>query len=125
MNKNEDISINTGSKENVAQTAQQVASITATAVLANLDRYMAAAGYDSDHPWRAEIATATGKGHAAADAVDDIIMVNETVDGLLVLAIREIVKIDSVGHAKAAIYAARRYVADIDIGAKFLIGSAT
>jgi hypothetical protein len=125
MNKNEDSSINSGSKEEVTQIASHVASITASAVLANLDRYMAASGYDADHPWRAEIATATGSGHAATDAVDDIIMMNETVDSLLVLAIREIVKIDSAGHAKAAIYAARRYVADVDVGAKFLIGSAS
>jgi hypothetical protein len=124
MNKNEDSSINSGSKEEVTQIASHVASITASAVLANLDRYMAAAGYGADHPWRAEIASAAGSGDAAADAVDDIIACNDVVNDLLVVAIQECAKLEPGSKVKATIIAARRYVGDVSTGAQFLIGSA-
>lgn len=35
-----------------------VLALSAVAVLAKLDGYMAAAGYDTDHPWRCEIGAA-------------------------------------------------------------------
>lgn len=95
----------------------------ALAVLGNLDRYMVAAGYDVDHPWRVEIASVAGAGNAAADAVEDIVMVNGLVNSLLVLALQELAKSDAESKAMAAIVAARRYVADIDSAAAFLTGS--
>lgn len=39
-------------------TLQVQRTAAATAILCNLDGYMAAAGYDTDHPWRREISTA-------------------------------------------------------------------
>jgi hypothetical protein len=123
MNKNDNTSSKKGSKEEVTQIASTVASISASAVLANLDRYMAAAGYDDTHPWRAEIASAAGSGDAALDAVGDIIMCNDMVNGLLVLAIQESHKMEPGSKVQTAIIAARRYVSDVSTAAEFLMGS--
>lgn len=120
MTKNKDTSNNSGSKEKVAQTAQQVAPATAMAVLANLDRYMAAGGYADDHPWRVEIASASGD----EDAVEDIINATSILSDLLTLTIQECQSTAAPGNAEAAIRAARRYVEDIFALSNRLLGSA-
>lgn len=42
------------------------------AALAKLDGYMAAAGYDTDHPWRTEIATALAGAADVDSSVDHV-----------------------------------------------------
>lgn len=42
------------------------------AVLTNLDGYMSAAGYDTDHPWRTEIATALAGASDVDSSIDHV-----------------------------------------------------
>lgn len=57
----------------------------AKAILCNLDGYMAAAGYDTDHPWRREISTALVPS-AKVEAQEAGILVVHTPFGLMQVA---------------------------------------
>ena len=92
----------------------------ALAVLDNLDRYMVAAGYNADHPWRVEIASAGD----AADCVEDILCATSVLSDLLTLAMQECGSTCAPGNAEAALRAARRYIEDVNAIANRLLGSA-
>lgn len=103
------------------------ATVSAMAVLANLDRYMIASGYDADHPWRVEIASvasvpadADDKQRARLlddidDACDDIADSHSIIIGLVTSALHEVVN-DHPGAFKleASMRAALRFQHDID-----------
>ena len=85
--------------------------------LQNLDRYLAAADHDADHPWRKEIAASLSAAATTAevtgDCIDNIDNAVETLDGLLRLALQECKEAGRDEKVGAAIRAARRYVGDI------------
>lgn len=104
-----------------AQSASFSPSVSsALAVLANLDRYMAASGYNADHPWRAEIASARGTENAIKEVINSACSISD----LLTLSLQECRGTDSPGNAEAAIRAADRYVEDIFAVSNRLLGIA-
>jgi hypothetical protein len=99
----------------------------AATALANLDRYMAAAGYNVDHPWRAEIASVGPVVPADCDnerarlfsdiddACDNIADSHSIIIGLVKSALHQVVN-EGPGDPKleAAMRATLRYQHDID-----------
>ena len=95
------------------------------AVLTKLDGYMAAAGYDADHPWRSQIATVLA---IPAPTLPDAGAVLDAVDGagiitdLLKLAVGQCGKNGDICQVRSAIRAVGRYVDDINTATAFIAG---
>ncbi len=92
----------------------------ATSTLANIDRYLNAAGYEKNHPWRSEIGAALGGGVQASfgtdgilDGLDDIDCSVGILADLLAVALQKCVDAGTVGEAESVLRAARRYIDDI------------
>lgn len=90
------------------------------AVLAKLDGYMAAAGYDTDHPWRSEISMALAVPVPTAHATDTVLAAAADIDtasgiivDLLKLAEGQFGIDGDICRARSAVRAVGRYVDDI------------
>lgn len=89
-------------------------------VLTRLDGYMAAAGYDTDHPWRSEISAALAVPVSTAHDTDtvraaaaDIDIASGTIVDLLKLAEGQFDRDGDICRARSALRAVGRYVDDI------------
>lgn len=99
-------------------------STVAYTTLANLDRYMAEASMDANHPWRREIAVSLVfvpeklvDAEAVLAAAGDIDRAAGIIDDLLELAKAQCNSENEIG---SAIGAARRYLRDISVATEFL-----
>ncbi len=81
--------------------------------LRNLDGYMAACGYDDNHPWREEIISGIESIDVVDNIADDIVGAAEMVGQLLDLALLACLDVADSFKIEAAIRAARRYATDI------------
>ncbi len=81
--------------------------------LRKLDGYMAACGYDDNHPWREQIISGIEAVDRVDNAAEDIEGAAVMVSHLLDLALLACVDTAGTVQIEAAIRAARRYVGDI------------
>jgi hypothetical protein len=91
--------------------------------LLKLDQFMAASGYDHQHPWRTEIVNAVDACSPVDDAACDIMSDAETIEQLLDLALLALGDAQNKPKFEAAVRAARRYASDIGKQAQSLYGS--